>query len=54
MNYKDLLKNAPKTYCQRVARRIGLTDQLPASKLRQQIIKVFLNPCLFEGSSGAS
>ena len=44
MNYKDLLKNAPKTYCQRVARRIGLTDQLPASKLRQQIIKVFLNP----------
>lgn len=44
MNYSDLLKNAPKTYCQRVARRIGLTNRLPASELRQQIIKRFLNP----------
>ena len=44
MNYIDFLKNAPKTYCQRVARRIGLTDRLPASKLREQIAGIFLNP----------
>ena len=43
MNYRDFLKNAPKAYCQRVARRIGLTDRLPASKLRQQITERFLN-----------
>ena len=44
MNYRDFLKNASKAYCQRVARRIGLTDRLPASKLRQQIVDGFLNP----------
>ena len=43
MNYRDLLKNASKAYCQRVARRMGLTDRLPASKLRQQITERFLN-----------
>ena len=44
MNYRDLLKNASKAYCQRVARRIGSTDRLPASKLRQQIADRFLDP----------
>lgn len=44
MDYKDLLKNASKTYCQRVARRLGLTDRLPLSKLRQQIVEAFVNP----------
>ena len=44
MNYRDFLKNASKAYCQRVARRIGLTDRLPASTLRQQIAERFLNP----------
>ena len=43
MNYKDLLKNASKTYCQRIARRLGLTDRLPVSQLRQQIVETFLN-----------
>ena len=50
MNYRDLLKNAPKPYCQRVARRIGLTDRLPASKLRQQIVERFLNPSSLKDS----
>ena len=44
MNYSDLLRNASKAYCQRVARRLGLTDRLPASKLRQQIVERFLDP----------
>ena len=50
MNYKDLLKNAPKAYCQRVARRIGLTDRLPVPKLRQQIAERFLNPLSLKDS----
>ena len=50
MNYKDLLKNASKAYCQRVARRLGLTDRLPASKLRQQIVEIFLNPVSLKDS----
>ena len=50
MNYRDLLKNASKAYCQRVARRIGLTDRLPASKLRQQIVDRFLNPASLKDS----
>ena len=50
MNYKDLLKNASKAYCQRVARRMGLTDRLPASKLRQQIVEIFLNPVSLKDS----
>ena len=50
MNYRDLLKNASKAYCQRVARRIGLTDRLPASELRQQIVQTFLNPVSVQDS----
>lgn len=50
MNYRDFLKNASKAYCQRVARRIGLTDRLPASKLRQQIVDRFLNPSSLKDS----
>ena len=50
MNYRDLIKNASKAYCQRVARRIGLTDRLPASKLRQQIVDRFLNPSSLKDS----
>ena len=50
MNYRDLLKNASKAYCQRVARRIGLTDRLPTSKLRQQIVETFLNPASLKDS----
>ena len=44
MNYKDILKNAPTEYCQRAARWIGLTGQLTASKLRKEIVQMFLNP----------
>lgn len=44
MNYRDFLKNASKVYCQGIARRMGLTDRLPASKLHQQIVEIFLNP----------
>ena len=50
MNYRDLLKNASKAYCQRVARRMGLTDRLPASRLRQQIVERFLNPASLKDS----
>ena len=50
MNYKDLLKNASKAYCQRVARRMGLTDRLTTSKLRQQIVEIFLNPVSLKDS----
>ena len=50
MNYRDFLKNASKAYCQRVARRIGLTDRLPASKLRQQIVERFLDPSSLKDS----
>ena len=50
MNYRDLLKNASKAYCQRVARRIGFTDRLPESKLRQQIVERFLNPSALKDS----
>ena len=50
MNYRDLLKNASKAYCQRVARRIGLTDRLPASKLRLQIVERFLDPSSLKDS----
>ena len=50
MNYGDLLKNASKAYCQRVARRIGFTDRLPESKLRQQIVERFLNPSALKDS----
>ncbi len=48
MNYRDFLKNASKAYCQRAARRIGLTDRLPASKLRHQIVERFLNPAFLK------
>ncbi len=44
MNYRDFLKNASKVYCQRIARRLGLTDRLTASQLRQQIVEIFLDP----------
>ena len=44
MNYKNILKRTPKAYCQRVARRIGLTDRLPISKLHQSIVETFLSP----------
>ena len=50
MNYRDLLKNASKAYCQRIARQIGLTDRLPASKLRQQIVQTFLTPACLKDS----
>ena len=50
MNYRDFLKNASKAYCQRVARRIGFTDRLPESKLRQQIVERFLNPSALKDS----
>ena len=44
MNYRDVLKHTSKAYGQRVARRIGLTDRLPTSKLHQQMVKTFLSP----------
>ena len=50
MNYRDLLKNASKAYCQRVARRIGLTDRLSPSKLREQIVDRFLSPSSLKDS----
>ena len=50
MNYRDLLKNASKAYCQRVARRTGLTDRLPVLKLRQQIVDRFLDPSSLKDS----
>ena len=50
MNYKDLLKNASKAYCQRIARRLGLTNRLPVSELRQQIVETFLNPVSLRNS----
>ena len=48
MNYSDFLKNASKAYCQRIARRLGLTDRLPASGLRQQIVERFLDPAFLK------
>ncbi len=44
MNYRDVLKHTSKAYCQRVARRIGLADRLPTSKLHEQMVETFLNP----------
>ena len=44
MNYRDVLKHTSKAYCQRIARRIGLTDRLPTSKLHQQMVEIFLSP----------
>ncbi|MCZ6677139.1 MAG: helicase-associated domain-containing protein [Candidatus Poribacteria bacterium] len=48
MNYRDILKNVPKEYCQRVAHRIGLTDRLPASTLQKKLLQQFLNPDLLK------
>ena len=44
MTYKDILKSAPKKYCQRIARRLGLTDRLTILGLREKISQIFLNP----------
>ena len=50
MNYSDFLKNASKAYCQRIARRMRLTDRLPTSELRQQIAERFLDPAFLKDS----
>lgn len=50
MNYSDFLKNASKSYCQRIARRIKLTDRLPLPGLRQQIAERFLDPASLKDS----
>ena len=43
MTYEEILKQAPKEYCQQVAKRIGLPDRLPVSSLRRKIPQKLLN-----------
>lgn len=43
MTYEEILKQAPKEYCQQVAKRIGLPDRLPVSSLRRKIPQQLLN-----------
>ncbi|MBI1923340.1 hypothetical protein HYR99_03715 [Candidatus Poribacteria bacterium] len=43
MTYEEILEQAPKEYCQRVARRMGLSDRLPILTLRQKISQMLLN-----------